>query len=171
MIFSDKTGTLTMNKMIFKKCQVLGEKYGEPQMGDMTQVSKSTDGMTMSGVSLIRQKLKEESKRFYQEVLNPHAKKSVYDYPFFNFVKVMTLCHSVVCDVDQFSGEIRYQASSPDELALVQGAKSFGMQLVARNHSRLEVENRLVDMKEIFKVVSEFPFDSTRKCMSVIVKD
>jgi magnesium-transporting ATPase (P-type) len=26
-------------------------------------------------------------------------------------------------------------------------------------------------VKEIFKVVSEFPFDSTRKCMSVIVRD
>lgn len=29
MIFSDKTGTLTMNKMIFKKCQINGAKYGE----------------------------------------------------------------------------------------------------------------------------------------------
>jgi magnesium-transporting ATPase (P-type) len=53
----------------------------------------------------------------------------------------------------------------------VNGAKDFGIQLVARNHNRLEVENRIADMKEIYKVVAEFPFDSTRKCMSVIVKD
>lgn len=29
MVFSDKTGTLTQNKMIFKKCQINGVKYGE----------------------------------------------------------------------------------------------------------------------------------------------
>jgi phospholipid-translocating ATPase len=30
MIFSDKTGTLTMNKMIFKKCTINGIKFGDP---------------------------------------------------------------------------------------------------------------------------------------------
>ncbi len=34
MVFSDKTGTLTQNKMIFKKCQISGIKYGEPVDGD-----------------------------------------------------------------------------------------------------------------------------------------
>jgi phospholipid-translocating ATPase len=29
MVFSDKTGTLTQNKMIFKKCQINAVKYGE----------------------------------------------------------------------------------------------------------------------------------------------
>jgi P-type E1-E2 ATPase len=29
MVFSDKTGTLTQNKMIFKKCQIDGIKFGE----------------------------------------------------------------------------------------------------------------------------------------------
>ena len=29
MIFSDKTGTLTQNKMIFKRCQINGTRYGE----------------------------------------------------------------------------------------------------------------------------------------------
>ena len=29
-VFSDKTGTLTQNKMVFKKCFVGGQKVGEP---------------------------------------------------------------------------------------------------------------------------------------------
>lgn len=51
------------------------------------------------------------------------------------------------------------------------GAKKIGFELVSRNHSRLEIENKLGDIKIIYKVVAEFPFDSTRKCMSVIVRD
>jgi phospholipid-transporting ATPase len=54
---------------------------------------------------------------------------------------------------------------------LVNGAKDVGYELVARNHSKLEIENRITDNKEIYKVVAEFPFDSSRKCMSVIVRD
>ena len=88
-----------------------------------------------------------------------------------NFVRVLALCHTIVCDVDVMTKEIRYQASSPDELALVNGAKDFGYELVSRNHNKIEIENKLIDVKEIFKVLAEFPFDSTRKCMSVIVRD
>ena len=79
------------------------------------------------------------------------------------------MCHTVVCDIS--GNDIKYQASSPDELALINGAKDFGYKLVARNHQKLEIENKHVDIKETFKVVAEFPFDSTRKCMSVIVRD
>jgi magnesium-transporting ATPase (P-type) len=42
---------------------------------------------------------------------------------------------------------------------------------VARNHGKLEIENRISDDKEVYKLILEFPFDSTRKCMSVIVED
>ena len=30
MVFSDKTGTLTQNKMVFKKSQINGIKFGDP---------------------------------------------------------------------------------------------------------------------------------------------
>lgn len=42
---------------------------------------------------------------------------------------------------------------------------------MARNHGKLEIENRILDTKDIYKLMVEFPFDSTRKCMSVIVKN
>lgn len=42
MIFSDKTGTLTMNKMVFKKCQIAGRRVGDPDNNDdITEI----DGM------------------------------------------------------------------------------------------------------------------------------
>ena len=119
----------------------------------------------------MRAKLKEETVRYFKSLRNPNVKDSIYDYPYMNFVRVLALCHTIVCDVDVMTKEIRYQASSPDELALVNGAKDFGYELVSRNHNKIEIENKLIDVKEILKVVAEFPFDSTRKCMSVIVRD
>ena len=48
MIFSDKTGTLTVNKMMFKKCSVNGIRYGDTlnnegllNLGDVIGMSKS----------------------------------------------------------------------------------------------------------------------------------
>lgn len=169
MIFSDKTGTLTMNKMVFKKCTIMGMKYGEPLPSEILE--SMSDGMVKSGVEELKQQLKSESKKFYKALRDASKHDSPYDYPHLNFLKVLTLCHSVVCDTSGITNVVRYQASSPDELALVNGAKDVGIELVARNHARLEIENKLIDVKENYKVVAEFPFDSTRKCMSVIIRD
>jgi P-type E1-E2 ATPase len=38
MVFSDKTGTLTQNKMIFKKCQINGVKYGELKPNEVSAI-------------------------------------------------------------------------------------------------------------------------------------
>ena len=44
----------------------------------------------------------------------------------------MAVCHSVVIDIDQKTREIKYQASSPDELALVEGAARLGFKFKER---------------------------------------
>lgn len=65
MIFSDKTGTLTMNKMIFKKCQINGAKYGEIMKNEVNlyflhpQINNE-EGMVESSVELLRKEIKSE---------------------------------------------------------------------------------------------------------------
>ena len=48
-IFSDKTGTLTQNKMEFKKCTVGGKIYGTPEKRE----DKESLGMCESSVEII----------------------------------------------------------------------------------------------------------------------
>jgi len=51
----------------------------------------------------------------------------------YNFFRLLAVCNTVVVDIDPRTNEINYQASSPDELALMQGAKQAGMILTERS--------------------------------------
>ena len=61
MIFSDKTGTLTMNKMELKQCTIAGRKFCEPK--DASE--KASTGICLSGVDEICKNLRDESKSYY----------------------------------------------------------------------------------------------------------
>lgn len=50
MLFSDKTGTLTMNKMVFKKCQIMGDRIGDANPGDEAENDENIHGMCHSGI-------------------------------------------------------------------------------------------------------------------------
>ena len=75
-----------------------------------------------------------------------------------------------MCERDKKAKETLYKASSPDELALANGAKLAGIKLQKREHDRVTIENLLTQSESTFKVIAEFPFDSVRKRMSVVMK-
>jgi P-type E1-E2 ATPase len=52
-VFSDKTGTLTQNKMDYKKNSINGQIYGTPVAGE----NSNLEGMCASSVELIKQKI------------------------------------------------------------------------------------------------------------------
>ena len=86
-----------------------------------------------------------------------------------NFLTALSVCHTVVCDNE---GDVtNYQSSSPDELALVNGAKSIGFELLGRSTDTVRVRNNIDNVVSEFQTLAEFPFDSDRKRMSMIVKD
>ena len=51
-----------------------------------------------------------------------------------NFFRLLAVCHTVVIDHDNKDPETNKQASSPDELALVQGAADVGFYFEERTH-------------------------------------
>ena len=84
---------------------------------------------------------------------------------------MLAVCHTVMIEEKVLEGgQPSYAASSPDELALVKGANEAGIVYIKRtsSHITLKLAN---DMYEEYEAIVEFPFDSTRKRMSLIVKN
>lgn len=82
------------------------------------------------------------------------------------FLVHLALCHSIL--VDEKTG--KYNASSPDELALVNAGKFFGAEF-----KRMDAQNNLIvefrgEMRK-YKLLNILEFNSTRKRMSVIIED
>jgi magnesium-transporting ATPase (P-type) len=71
-------------------------------------------------------------------------------------------------DHDPKTGEASYQASSPDELALVNASKDMGVELTERTRDYLEIVED--GIRKEYRVLAEFPFNSDRKRMSVIIE-
>jgi len=61
------------------------------------------------------------------------------------------------------------KSSSPDEVALLQGAEQMGFEFTKRTSETIELKT-FSGSYQIWELVIELPFDSTRKRMSVIVK-
>ncbi|KAI9018410.1 hypothetical protein DFJ74DRAFT_677213 [Hyaloraphidium curvatum] len=131
-IFSDKTGTLTMNKMEFRKCDILGTVYGA------FDLRKDLSGET-------------------EHVEATHM-----------FFRCLALCHTVATSVDAKTGEVHYNAESPDEQALVLSARDAGYVLKERTQRSITLSVR--GHEEVYSLLQVLEFNSARKRMSIIVR-
>ena len=78
----------------------------------------------------------------------------------------LALCHTII--LDDRTG--KYNASSPDELALVNAAKFFGVVFKKRDEdNNMVIDYRGVELK--YKLLNVLEFNSTRKRMSVIIRN
>jgi len=151
-VFSDKTGTLTQNNMVLKKCYVNKKIYGiKKQKDEHAQYTINGD------ISICKKILsnEEEDKKDKESLIN--------------FFYLICLCHTVF--PEKTDRGIIYQGSSPDDVALVQGAKQVGFEFISKDFNDLIIKNHLSNEKFVWEKLYELPFDSDRKRMSVIVKN
>jgi phospholipid-translocating ATPase len=69
-----------------------------------------------------------------------------------------------------FSKNIEYQASSPDELALVNLSKELGVSLIFRDEKIIRILNPINEIEE-FEILACFPFTSESKRMGILLRN
>ncbi|XP_007949918.1 phospholipid-transporting ATPase IG [Orycteropus afer afer] len=147
-VFTDKTGTLTENSMEFIECCIDGHKY--------KGVIEEVDGVPQTDGSLT-----------YFDKADKNREEL--------FLRALCLCHTVeVKTNDAVDGatqatDLTYVSSSPDEIALVKGAKKYGFTFLGTQNGYMRVENQRKETEE-YELLHTLYFDSVRRRMSVIVK-
>ena len=144
-VFSDKTGTLTCNIMEFKKFSAGTKSYGTGNK----PVEAQECNVSFSDPALM-QDLRAKNQELIRVLL------------------FMGTCHTII--IDEKKGT--YNAASPDELALVNAAKQFGFVFEGIDGDEcIIVNDKNSGIKHKYQLLNVCEFTSTRKRMSVIVRD
>lgn len=177
-LLTDKTGTLTRNEMVLRKVHVGTVSYGGEAMvevggyvngafGEETGSDKGlytpsnsnsfvTGGAAGAAAASTTRTRREIGVRVRDLVL------------------ALALCHNVTPTSDtNMDGEVEtsYQASSPDEIAIVRWTEQVGLRLAHRDRTSMTLVSsatgKVAVMAEVLRV---FPFTSDSKRMGIIVR-
>ncbi|KAL7631634.1 UNVERIFIED_CONTAM: hypothetical protein RMT77_018059 [Armadillidium vulgare] len=152
-LLSDKTGTLTQNEMVFKMLHLGSAAYG-------TQTFDEVENHLRSFFSA---KETPQTSNIRRTIVTKVGEA----------VKALALCHNVTPAHEENENNkknVLYQASSPDEIALVKWTEQVGLTLVHRDLQTLTLKTPSGKLSS-FSVLQIFPFTSETKRMGIIVKE
>lgn len=172
-LLSDKTGTLTQNEMEMKKIHVGTVSYANEAMDEVGSyvrqgfhIQPTTDPASQTTLvtpsSTFSEKANAGATRTRREIGS-----RVRDV-----VLALALCHNVTPTVDIEDGKevISYQASSPDEIAIVKWTESVGLRLASRDRKSMTLETTDTRRPIVrVRILDVFPFTSEGKRMGIIV--
>uniref|UniRef100_A0A8C1NLD9 Phospholipid-transporting ATPase n=1 Tax=Cyprinus carpio TaxID=7962 RepID=A0A8C1NLD9_CYPCA len=162
-IFSDKTGTLTQNIMVFNKCSINGKTYGTLEH---FLLYIHTDKWKTPCVDFSFNPLMDRKFRFHDSSLVEAIK---LEEPLVQeFFRLLALCHTIMPE-ERNEGELVYQAQSPDEGALVTAARNFGFVFRSRTPETITLYE--MGQAVTYQLLAILDFNNVRKRMSVIVRN
>ncbi|GAU20813.1 hypothetical protein TSUD_132980, partial [Trifolium subterraneum] len=182
-ILSDKTGTLTCNSMEFIKCSVAGVAYGRV----VTEVEQAIGSISNSS-PMIHERITVDTREAHdrkelikgfnfidERIMNGNWVNEPRADVIQKFFRLLAVCHTAIPEVDDDTGRVTYEAESPDEAAFVIAAREVGFTFYKRSQNSLSMKELDPvsgnDVERTYKILHVLEFNSSRKRMSVIVKD
>ncbi|KAJ5933048.1 hypothetical protein N7516_007537 [Penicillium verrucosum] len=167
-LLSDKTGTLTQNEMELKKIHVGTVSYANEAMDEVASFIRQAfafSGNTLTTPSTVfgTQAGHATAPRTRREIGS-----RVRD-----IILALALCHNVTPTTEEEDGRkvTSYQASSPDEIAIIRYTEEVGLKLAYRDRQSIVLES--TDSKQVVvraRILDIFPFTSDSKRMGIIVQ-
>ncbi|KAG8702472.1 putative aminophospholipid-translocase [Ceratobasidium sp. 394] len=160
-LLSDKTGTLTQNEMEMRKLHMGTISYGADAMDEVAHQlvvafgSEHSGGLKRQGSLATGAQLASRGKRDMSSRVR-------------DVVLALALCHNVT-PVTNDDGTVTYQASSPDEVAIVKWTESVGLTLTSRTRTQIELQAP-DGTTLVYNVLALFPFTSESKRMGIVVQ-
>ncbi|KAH7318341.1 hypothetical protein B0I35DRAFT_478857 [Stachybotrys elegans] len=172
-LLSDKTGTLTQNDMEMKKIHVGTVSYANEAMDEVAAyvrqvfyIQPTTDPASQSML------ITPSSTHTNAANVGTTRTRREIGARVRDVVVALALCHNVTPTVDIEDGKevTSYQASSPDEIAIVKWTESVGLRLVYRDRKSMTLESAATGRPVVrVRILDIFPFTSEGKRMGIIV--
>ncbi|XXQ33697.1 Phospholipid-transporting ATPase [Plasmodiophora brassicae] len=171
-IFSDKTGTLTRNQMVFKRVSIGSKVYDAivPSNGYHGKRVHLDQPSSYQAQRVSQRRNEGEPKVLKGPMLVMHLKANqTHSTTIRDTLRVMSVCHSIFPERHNRDGNIilKYKSISADEDALVRGAFAYGYELEFRDSKYIGV--CALGEHQRFRVLNINEFTPARACMSMVV--
>ncbi|KAH9278326.1 putative phospholipid-transporting ATPase IIB [Echinococcus granulosus] len=171
-LLSDKTGTLTQNEMVFKKLHLGSVAFAPDSMDDLTEtLRRYYDTVAKEGDATDAKQLRKTGdQRLVEAVLAIAICHNVTPMNDDSGLETTSAGAAEGLDYNAFVQPVGYQASSPDEVALVTWTASVGITLIHRDQQMMAL--RLPNGATVaYDILQIFPFTSEAKRMGIVVRE